>query len=378
MSAGLRRTPLWSEHRALGAKLVPFAGWEMPVSYRGILDEHRAVRSAAGLFDVSHMGEIELSGPDAADICQALTTNDVRRLAVGRVQYTLLCGPEGGVVDDTTLYRTAETRYFFCVNAANIEKDLVWIRTRAAGVAVRDRSAETALVALQGPRSAAILGRLTTAALAEIGPFGCVETEVARVAVLVSRTGYTGEDGFELFARAEHAAALWAALMETGRAEGLAPAGLGARDTLRLEAALPLYGNELDDTTTPLEAGLERFVKLDGEDFVGRAALVRERERGSHERLVGLELVDPGIARHGYPVLGGGEVVGRVTSGGHSPALGRSIALAYVGAAHAAPGTALAVEVRGRALGARVVSTPFYRRAMGNAVHGKTSSVAGA
>lgn len=377
MSGEPRSTPLWSEHRALGAKLVPFAGWEMPVSYRGILAEHRAVRSSAGLFDVSHMGEIELSGPRAADLCQRLTTNDVRRLAVGQVQYTLLCREEGGVVDDTTLYRVGETRYFFCVNAANTAKDVEWIRQHAAGSEVTDLSAETALLALQGPRAAKILGTLTTATLAELKSFGCVEAVVAGVPALISRTGYTGEDGFELFTRADHAGALWAALLESGRAHGLEPAGLGARDTLRLEAALPLYGNELDDSTTPLAAGLDRFVKLDGEDFIGRAALVGERREGSR-RLVGIELVEPGIARRGYPILAEGEVVGSVTSGAHSPTLGRSIALAYVDERFASVGTALAVEIRGRAAGARVVRTPFYRRARGGGAHGEKPSVAGA
>ena len=361
-SGALRRTPLFDVHRALGARLVAFGGWEMPLSYRGILEEHRAVRQAAGLFDVSHMGEIELAGPHASAACQRLTTNDVRRLADGHVQYTLLCRPDGGVIDDATLYRRDERCYFFCVNAANAAEDLAWIREHAGGATVTDRSAATALLALQGPRAAAILGRLTALALAELRTFRFANADVGGMPVLVSRTGYTGEDGFELYAATGDAVALWSALMDAGGADALVAVGLGARDTLRLEAALPLYGNDLDTTTTPLAAGLARFVKLDGEDFIGRAALLREHRDGSARRLVGLELREPGIARHDFPVLASNAVVGRVTSGTHAPTLRRAIALAYVDAAHAAEGTRLAVEIRGRAVAAAVVRTPFYRR----------------
>jgi aminomethyltransferase len=358
----LQHTPLFDVHRALGAKLVAFGGWEMPLSYRGILDEHRAVRQAAGLFDVSHMGEIELTGPRASAACQRLTTNDVRRLVDGRVQYALLCRHDGGVIDDATLYRRDERRYFFCVNAANVATDLAWIREHADGATVTDRSAETALLALQGPRAVAILARLTAVALAELRSFCFAPGDVGGIPALVSRTGYTGEDGFELYIAAEDAVALWSALVDAGHADGLAPVGLGARDTLRLEAALPLYGNELDETTTPLAAGLARFVKLDGDDFIGRSALLRERLEGSPRCLVGLELREAGIARHGFPVLAAGAPVGRVTSGTRAPSLGRAIALAYVDACDAAEGTRLAVEIRGRTVAAAVVPTPFYRR----------------
>jgi glycine cleavage system T protein (aminomethyltransferase) len=342
--------------------MVEFGGWDMPVSYAGILEEHRTVREAIGLFDVSHMGEIELRGPRAGAACQRLTTNDVARLVDGQVQYTLLCREDGGVVDDVTLYRQGAERYFFCVNAGNIAKDLAWIEGHADGATVDDRSAATALLALQGPRAAAVLARLTAAPLAGLRAFRFVEDRVADVPTLISRTGYTGEDGFELYVQAADAVRLWEALLAAGRPDGLQPIGLGARDTLRLEAALPLYGHELDDATTPLTAGLARFVKLDGDDFIGRATLRREQVEGSRRRLVGLEMLGAGIARQDYPVLAGTTRVGRVTSGTRAPTLGKAIGLAYVEASHAAIGTVLGVEVRGRSVDAALVPTPFYRR----------------
>ena len=360
--ATLRRTPLYEQHRALGAKLVEFGGWEMPVSYRGIIEEHRAVRSATGLFDVSHMGEIEVIGPHAGATCQRLTTNDVGRLGNGHVQYTLLCREDGGVVDDVTLYRVNDKRFFFCVNASNVAKDLAWIESHAGAGIVIDRSAKTALIALQGPASASILQGLTPLPMSVLRRFRFARSEVAGIPALISRTGYTGEDGFELYVDAPHAVSLWLALMAAGKDAGLEPVGLGARDTLRLEAALPLYGHELDDLTTPLAAGLARFVQLDGEDFIGRAALLHEREQGAPRRLVGLAMRGPGIARQGYPVLHGEATVGVVTSGTHSPTLGSAIALAYVAESLIAPGTLLGVEVRGRSVPAEVVATPFYRR----------------
>ena len=364
-SAALKRTPLYEVHRALGAKLVEFGGWEMPVSYRGILEEHRAVRGKVGLFDVSHMGEVELTGAAAAAACQRLTTNDVRRLADGQVQYTLICRYDGGVVDDVTLYRRSGDRWFFCVNASNIAKDAAWIREHAGDAQVTDRSDEIALLALQGPRAAAVLGGVTRAALGELRSFRFVDAEVAGVRATISRTGYTGEDGFELYVGADDAVTLWQALMEAGAPDGIQPIGLGARDTLRLEAALPLYGNELDDVTTPIAAGLARFVVLDGEDFIGREALRREQTDGPRRRLVALELRGAGIARHGYPVARQGETIGTVTSGTQSPTLGRAIALAYVDTAHAAIGSALDVVIRGTAVPAVVVATPVYRRPRG-------------
>jgi aminomethyltransferase len=360
--ATLRRTPLYDAHRALGARIVEFGGWEMPVSYRGILEEHRAVRTAAGLFDVSHMGEIEVRGASAGAVCQRLTTNDVRKLADGQVQYTILCHPDGGVVDDVTLYRHDAGRYFFCVNASNIAKDLAWIREHAGDAEIVDRSDATALLALQGPRAAAMLAPLTGVALDGLRPWRFASATVADRTALVSRTGYTGEDGFELYLASGDAPALWSALLDAAAKDGLEPIGLGARDTLRLEAALALYGHELDDTTTPLAAGLARFIALDGEDFIGCETLRRERATGSPRRLVGIELRGPGIARQGYPVLAEGARAGAVTSGTQSPTLGRAIALAYVDAAFARVGSDVAVEIRGRAVPAQVVPTPFCKR----------------
>ena len=358
----LARTPLYDEHRALGAKIVEFGGWEMPVSYRGIMEEHKAVRTAAGLFDVSHMGEIEVLGPHAAATCQRLTTNDVRTLANGHVQYTLLCREDGGVVDDVTLYRVNDQRFVFCVNAGNIAKDLAWIQEHAGAATVVDRSDATALIALQGPAARGILEALSPLPLDRLKSFRFARSEVAGLPALVSRTGYTGEDGFELFVDAPRAVTLWTTLLAAGRDAGLEPIGLGARDTLRLEAALPLYGHELDDSTSPLAAGLSRWVKLDGEDFIGRAALLHEQEQGAPRKLVGLALRGPGIARQGYPITYEGAQVGVVTSGTHSPTLGSAVALAYVTAALAASGAALAVEIRGRAVPVEVIPTPFYRR----------------
>jgi aminomethyltransferase len=308
------------------------------------------------------MGEIEVIGPHAAATCQRLTTNDVRKLANGHVQYTLLCREDGGVVDDVTLYRINEERFFFCVNASNIAKDRDWIASHAGDATIVDRSTDTALIALQGPAAARILGPLTPLRLNALKSFRFGRSEVAGIPALISRTGYTGEDGFEIYVDAPRGVAVWTALMAMGGDEGLEPIGLGARDTLRLEAALALYGHELDDHTSPLAAGLARFVKLDGEDFIGRAALLHEREHGVPRRLVGLAMRGPGIARQGYPVVYEDAQVGVVTSGTHSPTLGSAIALAYVAESLSAPGTTLAVEVRGRAVPVEVVPTPFYRR----------------
>ena len=334
-----RRTPLFDAHRALGARLVEFAGWEMPLSYRGAAEEHRAVRERCGLFDVSHMGEIELRGPAAAAVCQELTVNDVRRLRIGDGQYTVFCNERGGVLDDLIVFRLGPERYLLVVNAANTAADYAWVRAR--------RSAELALLALQGPEAELALRTLTALDLTGLRPFAALEGGVAGVRTLVSRTGYTGEDGLELLVAAADAPPLWEAVLEaTRRRDGL-PAGLGARDTLRLEAGLPLCGTDMDETTTPLEAGLAWVVKLDKGDFVGRAVLAEQAARGVTRRLVGLELAEPGVPRHGYPVWRDGAAVGTVTSGTRSPTLGTYIGLAYV---------------RGRRVPARVVARPFYRR----------------
>ena len=356
----LRRTPLAALHERLGGRMVPFAGFAMPVQYTSIVDEHRAAREAAALFDVSHMGQIALAGSGAGAYADRLCTRAMSTLAPGRVRYALLCNEAGGVIDDLTVYRTGDEAFFLCVNAANTAVDLAWTLQHApADVAVRDESEETGLLALQGPASAAVLAEVGGKALGALKRFSFARATLAGChSVLASRTGYTGADGYELYCSARDATPLFEALLEAGRAHGLVPAGLGARDTLRLEAALPLYGQELDADTTPLEAGLDRFVELD-RDFLGAAAMRRRRDAGFTRALVGFEVEGRGIARTGYPVLSSGTPVGRVTSGGPSPTLSRAIGLAYVPRELAAIGSALEIEVRGRAIPARVVETPF-------------------
>ncbi len=366
-TTALRRTPLHGEHLRLGARMVPFAGFEMPVQYRSVIQEHRAVRERAGLFDVSHMGEIVLRGPRALEFLQLVSCNDHSRMTVGRARYTGLMYPEGTFVDDMLVHRTGEQEYLLVVNAANTAKDLAYLAELAAdhdGVEVVDESGRWAQVALQGPLAAGILDPLTDLELEGLRYYRFARGRVAGHPAIVARTGYTGEDGFEIYVAPEAAPEVWRALLEAGRPHGLEPAGLGARDTLRLEAGMPLYGNDIDATTTPLEAGLEWIVKLDKGDFIGRDVLERQAEEGVSRRLVGFEMVDRGIARHGYPVAltAEGEPVGEVTSGTHSPTLGRAIGMAYVPVEAASPGTELWVEIRGRRARARVVKLPFYSR----------------
>jgi aminomethyltransferase len=359
----LKRTPLNATHHRLGAKMIDFGGWEMPVRYRGILEEHRMVRASAGLFDVSHMGEVELRGPDALAAVQRLTTNDAARLAPGRVQYSALPTEGGTFVDDVTTYRLADDRFLLTVNASNIAKDIAWIRAHAGGrrVEVTDRSDDTALLALQGPRAAEMLQPLTRLDLAGLRYYGFAEGEVAGQGALVSRTGYTGEDGFEIYLAAEGAEAVWDRLLDVG-GDRICPVGLGARDTLRLEAKLALYGHDIDEEHTVLEADLGWIVKFDKGDFIGRPALARQREEGVRRKLVGFEMVGRGIARQGYPIVRGGRRIGQVTSGAPAPTLQRSIGLGYVEIEAAAVGTEFAVEIRGAPVAARVVPTPFYKR----------------
>jgi aminomethyltransferase len=358
----LRRTPLDAAHRRLGARMVEFAGHAMPVQYTSIVEEHRAVREAAGLFDVSHMGQIHLEGAGAIDAAERLLTRPVSSLRNGRVRYGLLCNERGGVVDDVTFYRLADDAVFLCVNAANVEKDYRWIVRHAGGdAAVRDRSEQTGLLALQGPRSPALMAKLSSARAAELPRYAFERLEVAGSPALVSRTGYTGSDGYEIYLDAAHTERVFEALLDAGGPEGLLPAGLGARDTLRLEAAMPLYGHELDEDTSPLEAGLARFVKLDAGGFIGAEALVRQRAAGLRRTLAGLVLEARGVARAGYEVAHDGASVGRVTSGAPSPTLGTSIGLAYLPPELAAPGTPLDVVIRGKPTAARVVETPFVK-----------------
>jgi len=365
-----RRTPLFEAHRELGARIVEFAGWDMPVSYSGALDEHRAVRTHCGLFDVSHMGEIELRGEGAAALCQELTVNDVTRLGDGDGQYSVLCNETGGVLDDLVVFRRARDRFVLVVNASNTDADLAWIVAHGrGGEAVHDVSAETALLALQGPEAERALRTLTALDLPAMRPFTCAEGSVSGVPVLVSRTGYTGEDGFELMAAAGGARVLWDAVLAAVRRTGGLPCGLAARDTLRLEAGLPLCGSDMDAETTPLEAGIGWVVKLKKPSFVGREAMLRQAETGVPRRLVGVQLEEPGIPRHGQIVGRDGVPVGAVTSGTKSPTLGTFIGMAYVEAASARPGTRLTIEIRDRQLPASVVDRPFYRRMAAGASH---------
>ncbi|HEX6924768.1 MAG TPA: glycine cleavage system aminomethyltransferase GcvT [Longimicrobiaceae bacterium] len=357
----LKPTPLRAEHVALGARLVPFAGYEMPVQYpTGITAEHQAVRTAAGLFDVSHMGEVEVRGREAREFVQYVTSNDVDRASVGQAQYSTLLKQDGGVVDDLLVYRFPE-HFLLVVNASNREKDLAHLREHAGrfDVEIIDRSDDIALLALQGPRAQAILERLTGDRLDDIGYYHFREGRLLDRKALLSRTGYTGEDGFEIYLENRDAVPLWRALLEAGKAEGLIPAGLGARDTLRLEMGYALYGNDLDEEHTALEAGLGWVVKLGKEDFIGRQALIRQKEAGIERKLAGFRLRERGFPRPGYEVRtpSGGGVV---TSGTVSPSLGVGIGLAYLPAESAQPGAEIEIVIRGQGIPAEVVKPPFY------------------
>ncbi|MDT3428118.1 aminomethyltransferase [Paenibacillus forsythiae] len=362
----LKRTPFFDFYAAFPeSRSIDFGGWELPVQFTGIQKEHEAVRSRAGLFDVSHMGEFMVTGNGAEAYLQRMTTNDVGKLADGQAQYTLLCYPDGGTVDDLLVYRLGEGRYMLVVNAANIGKDLEWLQDHLpeSGVKLADCSEETLLLAVQGPNAEKIMSEVTELPLAGLKPFHFAErAEVCGVEVLLSRTGYTGEDGFELYAPADAAEKLWSGLLEAGSAHGLTPAGLGARDTLRFEAKLPLYGQELSQDISPLEAGLGFFVKLDKGDFIGRAALQAQKEQGVPRRLVGVEMIDRGIPRSHYPVFAGGQQIGEITTGTQSPTLKRNLGLALVDAGYAVIGTELEVEIRGKRLKAVVVKAPFYKK----------------
>ncbi len=356
------RTPLHDAHVQAKARIVEFAGWEMPVQYAGILEEHEAVRTRAGLFDVSHMGEVVFRGPKALEALARLFTNDIAKIEDGQAQYGCLCRESGGIVDDVVVYRRSAEDLLVCVNAANRAKDFEWLSSHAGGADVRNESDAWAQLALQGPLAAQVLQRIAKANLSALKTYRFAPGEVAGVACLVARTGYTGEDGFELFCPSAEGLRVWAAVMEAGKPERVQPCGLGARDSLRLEMAYRLYGSDMDDSTTPLEAGLAWVVKLDKGEFVGREALRRQKEQGLSRKLVGFTLTEPGIPRHGYPVLRDGQKVGEVTSGTKSPSLGTAIGLAYVPTALAAEGSGFEVEIRGRAVPARVVKTPFYTR----------------
>lgn len=356
------RTPLYDTHVRSGARIVEFAGFDMPVQYSGILEEHEAVRKQVGLFDVSHMGEVIFRGPKALEALSRLFTNDLGKVVDGQAQYGCLCKEDGGIIDDVVVYRRAADDVLVCVNAGNREKDFAWLKDHAGLADVRNESDAYGQLALQGPLAAQLLQRLTNVNLSVVKTYRFANGEVAGIPCLVARTGYTGEDGFELFCPASESPKLWDALMEAGQREGIIPCGLGARDSLRLEMAYRLYGSDMDETTSPLEAGLGWVVKLDKGEFIGRAALTRQKERGLAKKLVGFVTTESGIARHGYPVLHEGRKVGEVTSGTKSPSLKIPVGLAYVPPALAADGSLLAVEIRGKPVAAKVVKTPFYTR----------------
>jgi len=365
MGTELKRTPLFDEYSKYGGKTIDFGGWELPVQFSSIKEEHDAVRNSAGLFDVSHMGEIFVEGKDALSYLQKLLSNDISKISIGGAQYNLMCYENGGVVDDLLVYRLDEDRYLLCVNAANIEKDFDWMKQQAEGdVEIVNKSNDYAQIALQGPLSEQVLQTLTSTNLSEIKYFKFQENvEIAGQAVLVSRSGYTGEDGFELYGEPSAIIDLWGKILEAGNEQGVVPAGLGARDTLRFEACLPLYGQELSKDITPLEAGVGFAVKLQKEsDFIGKEALKAQKEAGLARKIVGIEMIDKGIPRHGYKVFKDGEQIGEITTGTQSPLTKRNIGLVLIDSKYTELGTEVEVEIRNKRLKAITVSTPFYKR----------------
>jgi len=362
-SVALKRTPLHAVHKALGARMVEFGGWEMPVEYSGIIQEHVAVRTCAGLFDVSHMGQIEVSGPKALALLQYLTCNDASKLQIGQAQYSALMFPQGSTTDDCLVHRLHDDHYFLCVNASNTDKDFDWIlKNNSVGAEVRNSSSDYSLLAVQGPAAVAIVSKVTDAVLADIGYYWFSRTTCCGVSGILARTGYTGEDGFEFYSPVAEAERVWNSLLKAGGAEGLIPTGLGARNTLRLEAGMALYGHELDEETTLLEADLGRICKFGKGQFVGREALLKQRQEGVRKKLVGFEVTDRTIARDGYPVWIEGKQAGRVTSGSFAPFLKKNIGMAYLPPEFAHVGREVCIEVRGRMAPARLVPLPFYKR----------------
>jgi aminomethyltransferase len=359
----LKRTPLFDVYAKYGAKTINFGGWELPVQFSSIKEEHDAVRTKAGLFDVSHMGEIEVKGTDSLAFLQRMMTNDVSKLNLGGAQYTAMCYENGGTVDDLLVYKLDENHYLLVVNAANIEKDFDWLKQHVTGdVELANISEQTAQLALQGPLAESVLQKLTDVDLSQIKFFKFKkEVDLKGIKSLVSRTGYTGEDGFEIYCQSEDGAKLWELILEAGEGDVL-PCGLGARDTLRFEANLPLYGQELSPDITPIEAGIGFAVKTDKEDFIGKEILKKQKVEGAPRKLVGLEMIDRGIPRHGYPVFVGDEQVGTVTTGTQSPTLKKNVGLALIKREHAELGKEVFVEIRNKKLKAKIVVTPFYKR----------------
>lgn len=359
----VRRTPLNEAHRKLGARLVDFAGWEMPVQYTSVIGEHEAVRNAVGLFDVSHMGEIEFRGPGALETANRLISNDLARCADGQAVYAGLLNEQGTFVDDVVAYRFSPEHIFICVNASNREKDFAWMQAHAQGVKPVDRSDEFAQIAVQGPKAAGLVQRLSKADLSNVGTYRFTQGEVAGLKCIISRTGYTGEDGFELYCAPNDAEKLWNALLQEGQGDGVKPCGLGARDSLRTEMKYALYGNDIDDAHTALEAGLGWIVKLDKPGgFIGKAALETQKAEGVKRKLVGFQITGSGIPRHGYALMKGGQKVGEVTSGTMGPSVKKPIGIGYVPTELSAEGSTFDVDIRGRPVPAQVVKTPFWKK----------------
>ncbi|WCK53341.1 glycine cleavage system aminomethyltransferase GcvT [Aneurinibacillus sp. Ricciae_BoGa-3] len=362
--ADLKKTPLFSLYQEGGAKTIDFGGWDLPVQFTSIKEEHEAVRTKAGLFDVSHMGEVEVSGPDALAFVQKITTNDASKLDVGQAQYSIMCYPDGGTVDDLLVYKLARDRYLLVINAANIEKDVDWMKQHIEGdMQLHNISDDTAQLALQGPLAEQVLQTLTDEDLSAIKSFRFrADVKIAGVQALVSRSGYTGEDGFELYTKPENAQTLWRKILEAGKGEVL-PCGLGARDTLRFEARLPLYGQELSASISPIEAGVGFAVKTDKTvPFIGQDALKKQKEQGAPRKLVGVEMIGRGIPRTHYPVYAGEELIGEITTGTQSPTLKKNVGLALIKREFSEPGTQLHVEIRGKRIEAVIVPLPFYKR----------------
>ncbi len=361
----LKRTPLFETYSKYGGKTIDFGGWELPVQFSSIKEEHEAVRTKAGLFDVSHMGEIFVTGADSLTYLQHLVTNDVSKIQDGQAQYTAMCYEDGGTVDDLLIYKIADEHYLLVVNASNIEKDMEWMeRTKTGAVTIDNASDRYGLLALQGPLAETVLQRLTEEDLSAIKPFRFKQNvEVAGQPVILSRTGYTGENGFEIYAAPDALVTLWEKILSEGEPEGVVPVGLGARDTLRFEACLALYGQELSKDITPLEAGIGFVVKLKKEqDFIGKKALAAQKEAGVPRKLVGIEMIDKGIPRYGYLVYLGEQQIGEVTTGTQSPTLKKNIGLALISSEHAELDIELEVEIRGKRLKARTIEAPFYKR----------------
>ena len=362
----MKQTPLIAQHRNAGAKLVDFAGWEMPIQYSGVIDEYQTVRQKAGLFDVSHMGRLMVSGAGGLEFLQSVTTNDVGRLAVGQAQYSMVCNDQGGIKDDIFVYRLKSMDYLLCVNASNREKIHTWLQghARATTVVLEDHSDRMAQIALQGPLSRDIVVALGGTAVSALKLHHTCEVTLASIPTLVARTGYTGELGYELYAAADRIGSLWERILEQGAAQGVKPAGLGARDLLRLEMGYLLYGNDIGEETTPIEAGVEWTVSMDKGEFLGRASLVTQEQCGPMRRLVGFELLEKAVPRHGFKILESvsSRVIGEVSSGNLSPILQKGIGLGYVPAAKSAAGTPIMIDIRGKAVPAQVVKTPFYRK----------------